>query len=612
MKTLLEVILTVFLLVGCSNGETSIVYNTQEDSVAIEHVLLGMWTVDFDPEIRGVVTAEPVRSPTIHINAIGLIPPPYIVVNDFYPNYVIDIDVTLTNPYVSDAYDVRLIVFTDVMGQRLENDDHWTELYDIPEGLPINPFKAYAKSEPQRIFTGQTQHTENLRVFIPPGYTQVRFAVDASVPNNCEEPYKIGSLSQEVLYNEIGSSAICRIGVYDHQNNVNSVNLYCPSITDVALLPFHYIGYSGWEVELVNNTGVATGEYTGYIIATSANSSDELYEIVTVVVSDGKTWSNAIPVSLQETVSGHLNQNDEDWFVFYCPPNGINTGYIDLTNGTAEIILYGSDPGENSPGEEIENNNYIIIDDNVDSRYYIKVVSTNVQTNYELVINVVPKISYVDCDVYVATDDGTEGGTWPVREGWSEELTIETINNMIIWCNNFWAMYGYSFIWDGTVTIMSAEYYNVGSSEAEEMHNQYGRGTDKLSLYFVQSGWSAYTIPRYPESEQNVNNVFSVYAPNIWYYESVIAHEHGHEFGYLGDMYLYEWTGCPCGDEECLEKRGVDETYMFLEDTEACYEGNLMWFTIYTSWEEYDITLLGQAQWVYGFNFRNPDSFPWQ
>lgn len=617
MRALLTlVILIVLLFVGCSNNETPIVYSVQEDYGMTEHVLLGMWTVDFDLATQNVAV-ESVRSTEVHLNVTELIPPPYITINHIYPNYVINIDVTLTNPYPNDAFDVRLIIFTDIMGKRLENPDHWTDLYDVSGSLPINPFKAYAKDEPNRKFASYAQYTENLSIFIPPGHQDdVQFAVDVSLPGNCEEPYKISGFTHGVIYDEIGSSAEVEVNVYDWQEDVDSVNLYCPEITNQQLLPFTQTDPERWGTTLVNSTGASVGEYPGYIIATSTNSDQPLYDVAVINISSIITapWSEADPISLQDIINGSVNQGEEDWFIFYCPPNGIDAGSINMTvhGGTAKMIIHGSDPGEGRPGMEIADNNHIIIQHHSNSRYYIQIIGISGQVDYELETNVAPKITNINCEIYVATDDGTEIGTWPIRESYNEELTIETLNAMMTWCNNFYNQYGYNFVWDGTVTIMSAEYYNVEWPEDEEMHDEYGRGTDMLSLYFVQSGWTAYTIPRYPESEQTVDSVFSVYSPNIWNIEDVIAHEHGHEIGYLVDQYLYDMVPCECGDWECLEQYVGEEALYLYSCPDACYEGNLMWYGYYSlGWDEYDLTLRSQAQWIYGFHFRNPNNFPW-
>lgn len=247
--------------------------------------LLGVWNLEFDcVSLKAIVT--PSRLANTHYQVKYLIPTPEVVINAVHPNYIVDADVTLTNPFTFDAYDVRLILFTDDEDHILDNPDCWTDLYDIPEGLPINPFKAYAKGEPNRVFAGSANHTENLLVFSPPGSHPIQFAVDASVPANCEEPYEIYDFTQDYLLNEEGKSTEAEITVRDWQNDVDSVNLHCPQITGTALVPFTQIDPETWNIELVNNTGASAGQYVAYIIATSENSGSlALYNEVTIVVS---------------------------------------------------------------------------------------------------------------------------------------------------------------------------------------------------------------------------------------------------------------------------------------------------------------------------------------
>ena len=271
------------------------------------HSLLGMWNVNFNlDELTAKITSDK-RDAAQHFNVTSFIAPE-IEINSWNPfTEVIDVDVTITNTYTVDAYDVRLIIYTDTVGHRLLNDNGWTPLYDIPAGLPINPFTTYAKSVPGRLFEGETDQTENLRVLLPGGNPNITFAIDASYPDNCKEPHKIGALSQGALYDEAGSSAILRVGVYDHQNNADSVGLYLPEITGTSIpVPFTYIGYNGWELELFNNTGASMGQYDGFLVASSSDSGTlALYDDVKITISllDGgwaRTWGGESTIQWHE------------------------------------------------------------------------------------------------------------------------------------------------------------------------------------------------------------------------------------------------------------------------------------------------------------------------
>lgn len=285
-------ILLLIIITGCSSNQqtpvTPVDISTDIPTGEMEaesRQLLGVWELDFNYESQEAIVT-PSRLANTHYQVKYLIPTPGIVINTIHPNYVIDADVTLTNPFTFDAYDIRLILFTDDEPHKLENPDCWTSLYDIPIGMPINPFKAYAKDEPNRVFAGGTNHTENLLVFSPPGSHPIQFAIDASFPGNCEEPYEITDFTQGVLHDVAGSSTLVEVTVRDWQEDVCEVQLYCPEITGGALLAFEQINPETWKVELINETGALSGDYDGYIIAKSSNSGPlALYDVVTITIS---------------------------------------------------------------------------------------------------------------------------------------------------------------------------------------------------------------------------------------------------------------------------------------------------------------------------------------
>jgi hypothetical protein len=287
----------ILIITGCSSTKSTPVIpenpqadinlpatelNTSESSRSI----LGAWTLSINHETLEA-TVTPNRSLDRHYNVKYLIPTPEVVINTIHPNYVIDADVTLTNPYTFPAYDVRLIIFTDEYGHFLDNADAWTDLYDIPVGQDINPFKAYAKDRPNRIFEGESQHTENLLVFNPPPGHPIQFAIDASHPGNCEEPYAFENFQQDVLNPHIGANAAATIDVLDWQHDVSEVFLQCPEITNEPETPFVYDSLNSWKLNLVNNTGAPVGEYDAIIYAKSTGAGNlRLTDRIKIIVSD--------------------------------------------------------------------------------------------------------------------------------------------------------------------------------------------------------------------------------------------------------------------------------------------------------------------------------------
>lgn len=255
---------------------------SETDYSSVSRDLLGIWNVTFDPE---KMTAEirPERTLSGHLNVTTYIPPPVIRVNGFDPpTGIVDVDFTISHPYAMDGFDVRVIIYTDSAGHMLTNADEWTSLYDVAGGLPINPFKAYAKDNPNRRFYGLTSETENLLIYLPGGNYHVTFAVDASYPTNCVEPYEINSFTQEALGHITGSEALVQVNVLDWQDNASSASLYCPAITGTTLLPFSHGTGNVWQTTIVNNTGAPEGSYTGYML--SGSSGYILYDRVTIYV----------------------------------------------------------------------------------------------------------------------------------------------------------------------------------------------------------------------------------------------------------------------------------------------------------------------------------------
>jgi len=294
--SLIILMLGFICLTGCSSNPTNTEINSKPDDklyfpIPFEKTNesgrspLGFWIANFDTgSLKADVESD--RLLCTHYNITSLVPPPGIFINSYDPGtFIMDVDVFFSNPYPIDVYDLRLIIFTDDIGHKMLNADSWTAIYDIPEGLPINPFKAFAKDKPKRKFTGQTQNGVNMLIYLPDGNPTIKFAVDASFPSNCEEPYEISGFTQGVLYDEVGSSTNIEVSVLDWQNDVNSVMLYCPEILG-AFTPLSQINNEKWGMTLVNNMAASEGNYSGYFIATSPNPGCyNLYNEVTITVT---------------------------------------------------------------------------------------------------------------------------------------------------------------------------------------------------------------------------------------------------------------------------------------------------------------------------------------
>ncbi|MBU1023347.1 cytochrome c family protein [bacterium] len=314
-------LLLVFSFLGCSGKMADPIASktekplsnplVSENTDAGEHNLWAMGTIVFDIEN---MTAEVImdRETEEHINVTSLIPNPYVVVNSIDTvNWIADVDVTLANPFTISGYDVRLIIFIDDAGHTLLNPDDFTGLYDIPEGPDVNPFKAYAKTEPNRIFAAVTRHTENLLIAIPEGNVNVPFAVDASYPGNADEPYQISNFSHGELNDVIGHSAIASVDVYAWNNDVDSVSLSCPSVTGPNPVTFNDMGNNNWQATIMNSQGASAGNYEAELMATTTGGGNlALFDLVNIQITHGTTGPGYVGST---ACSGCHNDYYYDW-----------------------------------------------------------------------------------------------------------------------------------------------------------------------------------------------------------------------------------------------------------------------------------------------------------
>ena len=330
-RVFLIITVTVFflLLTGCSGSgvtppieEPGTVAETttlekQSDS---QHSLWGFWTIHFDPASLKL-EIELLRNLEFHIDIIDMILPPAcdncleVIFNSFDSDTgILVFCIILRNPFPVTGHDVRGIIFTDDAGHLLTNADDWTGLHDIPGGSGINPFKGFYGLYGESEFGPGDTRFETYEVYIPdpPHFTEFKFAVDASYPGQCKEPYAITDFTQEPLYDGTGQTAIAEVIVSDWQDDVCKVSLVAPEITGQPFALF-YPHEDIWRVDLTNNTGAPAGEYEARIIANSTNSDDVvLHDYVTIEIteaappiplyidpSSGSNGENLVDVKLQ-------------------------------------------------------------------------------------------------------------------------------------------------------------------------------------------------------------------------------------------------------------------------------------------------------------------------
>lgn len=259
-----------------------------------QRVLIGIWNIWFDQETERIEVI-PLRESQPHYNITNLLLPPIcsdclmISLNYFDPvSRIFDVEVTLRNPYPISGRDVRGIIYTSEAGHRLLNADAWTNLYDIPGGDTINPFRAFAKEQNKRIFWGLKSSSENFSLYIPkpPQFGAITFAADGCWMGNCREPYAIENFEQSTsLGDAIGSEAVLEVDVFDWQDDISEVGIASPEITGEEFVPFEYIEGNRWRGVIVNNTGALGGYHPVRIAATSPNPTNAfLYNFFDILI----------------------------------------------------------------------------------------------------------------------------------------------------------------------------------------------------------------------------------------------------------------------------------------------------------------------------------------
>ena len=325
-----------FILVGCSGGSgnpsspnpvTQNQIPIEAEDYAPNHIPWGFWTITIDEDSQSIEII-PDRTTEIHFNVVGALLPPKcadcitISVNSYYPSTkILDVDVTLKNPTQLDGRDVRGILYTDDLGRVITNPDDWTGLWDIAGGEEINPFRAFAKEEPSRVFAAGESHTENFIIQMT-HWGPIHFAVDASWPESCEEPFEIGELTQDYFPSNPGYFATLSVAVHDWLDDTDEVTILIPEITGADPIAFTNVIDDTWTSEITNVMGAQPGNYEGIISASSKlDGTLALFDKVTVKLGEPHPdldiqnltpeWLNFTPYSLA-MYGGYLYSRGDD------------------------------------------------------------------------------------------------------------------------------------------------------------------------------------------------------------------------------------------------------------------------------------------------------------
>ncbi len=386
LNNLTAFFIIVLLIAGCGgNGagdpvETDVTANgsmftgQMESETLMNRGLWGFWKVSIGDDGQAEVVYQ--HSTAMHFNVIRL-----LEVNPctncltlsnihFYPDNEIEVDLSLKHPFPGadkfSGFDVRGIFITNsdytfpASGRSvslgngnplLMNPDGYTALFnptDFPEGVApfpmlgyikgkycksdvltatLNPFIAYKKEAPRRIFYCGEGSTETLRIYSENLPFEFGYAVDANwVPvdgqvtdpvndfppeANAIEAYELNVVIENTyLDTSVGSFAPIQVLVFDHQglDTISSVTVEVPGLFNDTV-GVNHVGQIGdgflFAGTLTNELGAVLGEYPLLVRINDTAVDGNLGQIdawqVASVEIETQTSSNPIAIAGADT-----------------------------------------------------------------------------------------------------------------------------------------------------------------------------------------------------------------------------------------------------------------------------------------------------------------------
>jgi len=345
---------------GQTSGTSSV------STIALNHHIWGVWKISISDDHRSA-DVIPVRAADLHLNVLNLIQ--NNPCNDCLrisnvtpqPSNQLTADLTLIHPFPGlpeyTGFDVRgifisggdyifpgshrSIAWTDDTAQMLSRDGYTTLFnpteYPINQPGPmalryipghyspggdlsatLNPYIAYSKEFPRRMFEAGTQETLEVRLHVPDGPLEFGYAIDAcwmpvdgEVTNpesdfppdaNCLEAFNIDVRVFQGLGPQYGTNAPIEVDVHDHQSieTIESVHIEAPDLFDgVAQLTSTVAGedFVTFAGEITNEHGAPYGIYPLLVHAVDTESDPNLgqidaWQVASVGINEGwaRTW----------------------------------------------------------------------------------------------------------------------------------------------------------------------------------------------------------------------------------------------------------------------------------------------------------------------------------
>jgi hypothetical protein len=435
-------------------GDQSRIQNSVEMVRNDNRHVWGFWEINIS-EDRQVVEIMPARMEQMHLNVVRLLEvtpcKDCLIVGNIKlvePN-VLEADLTLKHPFPGltkyTGFDVRGIFISEanytfpVSGREIAwgdgilmmlNPDGYTQLFNPTEYPPttpaalgyiegkyatggdlsatLNPFLAYRRDAPRRMFEAGGSETRTARIYAPSGPIHFGYAVDACwqlVPHeivdplvdfppdaNCLEAYRMDVLIGAGLHSEPGSEVPIRVEIYDHQGQetVSTVAIEAPDLFAGELpLTFYAVSSNGaflFTGTLPNDLGAPDGEYPLLLTATDTGSDPHFgtinaWQVSCVTVGALKGWArtwggegydegDAVAVYGSDIiyVTGHFHGTvdfDPGPGVDEHVPNGDeHAGFLSRFNSSGDFIwarTWGGSGGVNNNGVTVDDSGNVYV-----------------------------------------------------------------------------------------------------------------------------------------------------------------------------------------------------------------------------------------------------------
>jgi hypothetical protein len=293
----LAILVLLLLLVGCSKAmespitsDESLIPATSTGNSSVEVIQSGTFVIDPDTWTISSVdrTSDSVFNITgflgkkcpggcFRFRIVGIV------------GTVLEIELTLENPYALQPYDCR-VVYINTYGKEILNPDSYTNFGRVPT-VNVYPFTAFMKEDDSRAFPigpGGID-TETLFLDFPPGaLAAVDYAITASFPGQTLDPYEISDMNQQGELYPSGGSATFSCRVLDHQNDVSTVDLNASPLTGGWVSMTQSItDPEVWSVQISNTQSAPIGSYILLIKAYSQNNQNiYTFNFVEAVVTE--------------------------------------------------------------------------------------------------------------------------------------------------------------------------------------------------------------------------------------------------------------------------------------------------------------------------------------